>query len=210
MAEYDDRNERERNWRPIPDPTILTTQQLQREISALKEIIFTRLDANDKAVELLHADVTRVPTDTDKAIAHLKELHNERFEGIEKQFSERDTRMTRELEHSQTALEAALLSAEKAVNKQNENFALSIAKSENSTNKQMEQMATLIHTSNGALEGKISDLKDRVTIIEGKTSGQMQAQVTHQTSNSFIIAVFVAAIAFVGFLITIFGKFSAP
>jgi len=210
MAEYDDRNERDRNWRPIPDPTILTTLQLQREISALKEIIFTRLDANDKAVELLHADVTRVPTDTDKAIAHLKELHNERFEGIEKQFSERDTRMTRELEHSQTALEAALLSAEKAVNKQNENFALSIAKSENATNKQMEQQATLIHTSNGALESKISDLKDRVTIIEGKTSGQMQAQVTHQTSNSFIIAVFVAAIAFVGFLITIFGKFSAP
>src|ERR1044071_7880502 len=210
MAEYDDRNERDHSWRPIPDPTILTTQQLQREISALKEIIFTRLDANDKAVQLLHEDVTRVPTDTDKAIAHLKELHNERFEGIEKQFSERDTRMTRELEHNQTALEAALLSAEKAVNKQNENFALSIAKSENSTNKQMEQMATLIHTSNGALEGKISDLKDRVTIIEGKTSGQMQAQVSHQTSNSFIIAVFVAAIAFVGFLITIFGKFTAP
>jgi len=63
MAEYDDKNERERDRRPVPDPTILTTQQLQREVAALKEIIFTRLDANDKAVELLHADVTRVPTD---------------------------------------------------------------------------------------------------------------------------------------------------
>ena len=210
MAEYDDRNERERNWRPIPDPTILTTQQLQREISALKEIIFTRLDANDEAVQLLHEDVTRVPTDTDKQIAHLKELHQEKFESIVKQFGERDARMDREAASNKTSLDAALQAAEKAVNKQNETFALSIAKSENATNKQMEQQATLIHTSNGALESKISDLKDRVTIIEGKTSGQMQAQVTHQTSNSFIIAVFVAAIAFVGFLITIFGKFSAP
>src|ERR1043165_1319156 len=179
----DNRNERDHNWRPIPDPTLLTTQQLQREISALKEIIFTRLDANDKAVQLLHEDVTRVPTDTDKAIAHLRELHDERFESIEKQFSERDTRMTRELEPNQPALEAALLSAEKAVNKQNENFALSIAKSENSTNKQMEQMATLIHTSNGALEGKISDLKDRDTIIEGKTSSQSQAKLRHLDLN---------------------------
>ena len=196
--------------RPIPDPTLLTTQQVQREIASLKEIIFTRLDANDKAVQLLHEDVTRVPTDTDKQIAHLKELHQEKFESIVKQFSERDARMDREAASNKTSLDAALQAAEKAVNKQNETFALSINKSENATNKSMEQMAALIHTSNNALESKISDLKDRVTIIEGKTSGQMQAQVTHQTSNSFIIAVFVAAIAFVGFLITIFGKFSAP
>jgi len=210
MAEYYDKNDRERNWRPIPDPTILTTQQLQREISALKEIIFTRLDAMDKAMVVFSDAITRTPTDVDKQIAHLKELHQEKFESIVKQFGERDARMDREAASNKTSLDAALQAAEKAVNKQNETFALSIAKSENATNKQMEQQATLIHTSNGALESKISDLKDRVTIIEGKTSGQMQAQVTHQTSNSFIIAVFVAAIAFVGFLITIFGKFSAP
>src|SRR6185503_2831523 len=96
MAEYDDKNDREHNWRPIPDPTVLTTQQLQREVAALKEIIFTRLDANDKAVQLLHEDVTRVPTDTDKQIAHLKELHEEKFDSIDQQIKERDARMDRE------------------------------------------------------------------------------------------------------------------
>ena len=210
MAEYDDKNDREHNWRPIPDPTILTTQQLQREISALKEIIFTRLDANDKAVQLLHEDVTRVPTDTDKAIAHLRELHDEMFRSVSNQFKERDIRIEQEGRNIKIAIDVALEAAEKAVNRQNEAFALSIAKSENATNKQIDQQAALIHTSNNALESKISDLKDRVTVIEGKTSGQLAAQVTHQTSNSFIIAVFVAAIAFVGFLITIFGKFTAP
>src|SRR5678815_4018265 len=165
-----------RGSRPIPDPTILTTQQLQREVAALKEVIFTRLDANDKAVQLLHEDVTRVPTDTDKQIAHLKELHEEKFASIVKQFFERDARMDREAASNKTSLDAALQAAEKAVNKQNETFALSINKSENATNKQIEQLGTLINASKGEIEGKISDLKDRVTIIEGKSSGQQVAQ----------------------------------
>src|SRR6185437_2212374 len=184
--------------RPIPDPTILTTQQLQQAIAALKELFSTRLDGIDKATELLHEDVTRVPTETDKAIAHLKELHQEKFESIVKQFSERDARMDREAASNKTSLDAALQAAEKAVNKQNETFALSIAKSEAATNKQIDQQAALIHTSNGALESKISDLKDRVTIIEGKTSGQQSAQTTNQISHSFMVAVFVACVSFAG------------
>jgi hypothetical protein len=189
--------------RPIPDPTVLTTQQLQREVASLKEIIFTRLDANDKAVQLLHQDVTRVPTDTDKQIAHLKELHNEKFISIENQFKERDVRMEQEARNNKISLDAALQAAEKAVNKQNETFALSINKSENATNKQIDQQAALIHTSNNALESKISDLKDRVTIIEGKSSGQIVAQTSTQINHSFLVAVFVACVSFAGLLVVI-------
>jgi len=203
MPNYEEQLHRGGGSRPIPDPTLLTTQQVQREIASLKEIIFTRLDANDKAVQLLHEDVTRVPTDTDKQIAHLKELHQEKFESIVKQFSERDARMDREAASNKTSLDAALQAAEKAVNKQNETFALSINKSENATNKSMEQMAALIHTSNNALESKISDLKDRVTIIEGKTSGQQSAQTTNQISHSFMVAVFVACVSFAGLIVVI-------
>jgi hypothetical protein len=62
------------------DPTILTTRQLVREIASLKELIFTRLDGMDKAISLFNENITRVPTDTDKQIQHLKELHEVRFE----------------------------------------------------------------------------------------------------------------------------------
>jgi len=205
VAESDERFTADR--RPIPDPTVLTTQQLQREVAALKEIIFTRLDANDKAVQLLHEDVTRVPTDTDKQIAHLKELHDEKFQSIENQFKERDVRMEQEARNNKISLDAALQAAEKAVNKQNETFALSINKSENATNKQIDQQAALIHTSNNALESKISDLKDRVTIIEGKSSGQFVAQTSTQISHSFIVAVFVACVSFAGLLVVIVREF---
>ncbi len=31
-------------WRPAPDPTKLTTEQLRREVAMLREILETRLD----------------------------------------------------------------------------------------------------------------------------------------------------------------------
>jgi hypothetical protein len=64
---------------PVPDPTLLTTAALTREISALKELVVTRLDAMDKAQSLFETNLTRVPTDIDKQLSHLKELHASRF-----------------------------------------------------------------------------------------------------------------------------------
>ena len=69
---------------PVPDPTILTTQQLVREIDALKEVIFTRLDGMDEAIKIFNEAITRTPTDTDKQIQHLKSLHETRFDGMDK------------------------------------------------------------------------------------------------------------------------------
>lgn len=66
--------------RPDPDPTTLTTAQLLREIDSLKELVFTRLDGMDTAIKLFNENITRVPTDTDKKIQHLKELHEAAFE----------------------------------------------------------------------------------------------------------------------------------
>lgn len=74
---------------PMPDPTRMTTAQLLMAISSLKELVFTRLDGNDKAMELFNDNITRVPTDTDKQISHLKGLHDSRFEQLERSFNVR-------------------------------------------------------------------------------------------------------------------------
>jgi hypothetical protein len=57
---------------PIPDPTRLTTAQLYREIYNLQDMLTIRLDAMDKAQTIFSENLTRVPTDTDKQITHLK------------------------------------------------------------------------------------------------------------------------------------------
>jgi hypothetical protein len=158
---------------PIPDPTLLTQQQIFREIGALRELVFTRLDAMDKAVELFKADLVRVPTDTDKQVSQLRDLHqekldsirtlmDEKFHSVATQFAERDVRVEETAKSTKVAVDAALQAAEKAVEKQNEAFSLSIAKSEAATIKQIDQQAELLRTATGALDDKISDGKDRL------------------------------------------------
>jgi len=80
MPDSDENEEmRDHDRRPIPDPTVLTTRQLLREVTALKELVGTRLDAMDKAQALFENNLSRVPTETDRQIQHLKELHGVRF-----------------------------------------------------------------------------------------------------------------------------------
>ena len=78
---------------PDSDPTMLTFAMVQREMLALKEVIFTRLDGMDRAIVIFNDAITRTPTYTDKQISHLKALHEERFEAIAQGFTERDRLM---------------------------------------------------------------------------------------------------------------------
>ena len=204
------------------DPTRLTTEQLYREIAALKEMVFTRLDGMDKAVSLFKDDITRVPTVLDKEIEHLKEkvmerfdqsdkrfdgvmrqsveLVNEKFSGVQTQFKERDTRVEQTAKDTKIAVDAALQAAKELYGKQNEAFSASIAKSESATSKQIDQQGQLIITSTGALNDKVTDLKDRLTGIENRTLGN-KAQHDEGRSNIGVILGVVSIVISVGFLI---------
>lgn len=67
--------------RPIPDPTILTTEQLHREIGALRELVETRLDglaalSNERLRALeqrMTSDKTTAETAVNAALAAQKE-----------------------------------------------------------------------------------------------------------------------------------------
>jgi hypothetical protein len=199
-------------WTPRPDPTLLTTQQLVREISALKEqlvreidaqkeIVFTRLDGMDKAIELFNDNITRVPTDTDKQISHLRELHDEKFKSIATQFQERDIRSEQGARDNKAAIESALLAAKEQVSQQNQNSALSISKSEAASAKQFDQIAALLQTTTGALSDKIDDIKDRLTHLEGKGVGQNAATTTQRAAQTTQLASSNNAIAIVAIVI---------
>ena len=88
---------------PRPDPSRLTTDQLRRELSALREILTARLDAMDTATALLSETVNRTPTQIQTEIAHVRELMTEKlttlggsatekFSSIDLQFHEIDRR----------------------------------------------------------------------------------------------------------------------
>ena len=80
--------------RPFPDPTDATTQQLFREISSLRDSVIAHSDSNrsvmearidgmSKAVEVFQADLTRVPTQLDRAVTGLRELIDSRIHNLD-------------------------------------------------------------------------------------------------------------------------------
>jgi hypothetical protein len=159
--------------RPVPDPTLLTTEGIRREVGMLRELLETRLDGMDRAMALFQENITRVPTDVDKQVGHLKALHEEKFLSIEVQFRERDVRTEQTSRDSKVAVDAALQAAKEAVGEQNRSSALAIAKSETATVKQIDQQGLLIATATSGLNDKIDDLKARLTLMEGRGSGML-------------------------------------
>lgn len=208
--------------RPDPDPTTLTTAQLLRELAALadrmtiridgdRNTVNARLDAMDHAQNLFDQYLQRMTTIGDREIAHLREVHEEKFASIGKQFIERDTRVEQTARDTKVAVDAALQAAEKAVGKQNESFALSINKSEAATTKQIDQQAMNLQTTATGLDGKIDDVKERLTRLEGEALGVLTADAkqsskmsTNQTSTGLIIGVIGAVVAVVSVLIAVF------
>jgi hypothetical protein len=136
----------------------------------------------EKAVEVFHADLTRVPTLLDRSITGLRELLEqivfteieklkgqldtnraetaEKFAGVAAQFSERDTRTDQRAGDTKLAVDAAFAAAKEAT-----------AKIEAGFTKQIDGMVTIIDTKTSNLDGRISDVKDMVTNMTGRSKG---------------------------------------
>ena len=184
----------------VTDPTTLTTQALLREISNLKELMETRLNAMDKAMVLLQDFANRSPTISviEERVTSIAKVVEEKFGSIQMQFKERDTRTDQTSRDAKTAVDAALQAAKEAVSESNKSAALAIAKSEMSTIKSIDQIASLIQNIVKASDDKFSDLKDRMTTIEGRGgSGAGNGQ-------GAMVAYLLAALGLVGTLIGIF------
>lgn len=194
-----------RNSHGDPDPSALTTQAILREIASLKELVFTRIDAMDKAMVLFNDNIVRVPTDVDKQVGNLHRLIDEQFNvvdrrfettgeqfrGIQVQFSERDDRVSESATAATTAVNAALQAQKEAA-----------GKSEQGTAEQLNQLRLLLQTAASGLGDKNDDLKERVTRIESFGIGTTAATTTHQVDRGFstyvlfaVVSALIAAVA---------------
>lgn len=186
-------------------PETLTPEQVWREVNALKELIFTRLDALDKATELFHTDITRVPTDVDRQVSAAKDLISAemdgtsryfeekftgveiKFEGVEAHFAQSDILRDKTAEQGGVALSAALQAAKEAVGEQNKSFALSIDKSEKATAEQIAALRLNYETALLGLNKTIDDLKERVVRAESLGQGaHLQRTDTNQQVGMFV------------------------
>jgi hypothetical protein len=195
--------------KPIPDPSRLTTEQLYREIAALRDVVETRLTAMDLAVTLAREDYNRQPTAIERAISHLRDQLGARLDGMDKirdlrfaavvdQFKERDHRV-----------EAALSGTQELAAQHNATSAIAITKSEGNTIKQLDQIMVQIATQDKAHAGLFADIKERLYRIEGKELGKTDTEKSHRDNTSLYIALAVAIVSFLSLAIGAVGLFIA-
>jgi len=175
---------------PVPDPTRLTTQLVDRALAAFREVMETRLAGMDLATKLATSDIDKLSSrasesdqhirdDMDRQLEALREfllehinrvsdVASEKFSGIDTRFMERDARTAQAADESRISLDAALAAAKEAVSEQNKANTLAIGKSEAATQKQIDAMAAQMNTQNKALEDKIADLKGRADRAPGE------------------------------------------
>lgn len=205
MDEFDNNGPAKMSSKPDPDPTVATTAQLLREIRHLKEfvatrfeVVDTRFNGMDKAMDLLQRASDKVPSETDIKVANLKQVQDQRFNSIDLQFQERDIRTKQSTESATVAVGAALQAAKEAVGKQQESNDRAIAKSEASTTKQIDQLGVLIASLDKTLSEKIDDTKKRLSVLDGRGAGL-----------SSIGALVMVAVAIVSAVVLIANYFSA-
>lgn len=160
------------------DPTAATTAQTQREIATLREILEARLDGMDRAIiltqqypTLLDRAVDAIKAEIEAAISTLRDLHGEKFNAIGVQFAERDIRQERTSQDRKDAIYAELESQKAAVKLLNDSNTQAIGKSEAAFTKQIDSLDRSLQAIAKASDDKIGDLKDRLTIIEGRSQG---------------------------------------
>jgi hypothetical protein len=183
------------NWLPRPDPTLLTTAQLLRELGALRELIEARLDGMDRATALLSETVNRTPTVIQTEISHVRELLDERFAGVGRQFGERDIRTKQADEASKEALSAALLSAKELVAQQNDANTTKAEKTEQNFTKQIDN----------ALD-RIGEIKERIDRGEGGAAGAAGTRTEQRLNIGVLIGIAGVLIAVVSIILLALKK----
>jgi hypothetical protein len=203
--------------RPVPDPTILTTQQLLRELSSLRELLTARLDAMDKATALLSETINRTPTAIHTAVTNIRNVYDERFQSVERlsqerlasialQFRERDVRTDQAAIANASALAAALQAAKEAVAEQANAAAQAAAKTESSFTKQIDQIQVQLSTVVKGFDDKLTDLKERIDRGEGADTGSNATRTERRLDAGQLISGLAVLVAVIGLLIVIFRK----
>jgi hypothetical protein len=156
--------------RPVPDPTLLTTEQLLREINNLASIMNSKMEVIE----------TR-----QKGFEKVSDVQNS---SIREQFAAIEAWRKEQKLDTKTAVDAALQAAEKAVREQTVASEKAITKSETSATEQSKQQYATFTASLKGVVDTVADLKDRVGTIEAIKIGGQEMKSTARLDLGMIVS----------------------
>ena len=184
---------------PRPDPSTLTTAQLIREIAALRELLELKSEGKQELFDMrvAHVDeatkriillLDRIPVLIEKEVESLRTLQDEKFRGVDKQFTERDTRVDEGAKANQIKVDAAFSAQKEAVGEQNKSYKEASEKTERGFEKRIDEQKVLLGEVRKGLDDKIEgvrkavddkfeDLKDRIVNRADKGKDDSRANI---------------------------------
>jgi len=169
---------------PVPDPTSLTTEQLDRTISALKEVLETRLGG-------------------------MEEVTDEKFISVNERFALVERQRVEQKEDTKAAVDAAFSAAKEAVREQTNASERAIAKSETATKEQLNQLTNTFDTAIRGVTGSLDDIKERVGKIESIRQGASERKEEGRATISSTTAVVGAIVGVLVLILTIVALYAA-
>lgn len=173
---------------PVPDPTFLTNELVDKANAALREVLEAKIDGNaalvkgqfesaDKAIKLLEKWRDELPGIIRNEVGHLKDLHEEKFARIEEAIeavkglmNEKFSSVGTQFASGGTALSAALQAQKEQAASTNESNTKASEKMEGNFTKLLQQGSETIQIMKSSLELQINDLKSRLDKGEGRSS----------------------------------------
>ena len=193
--------------RPTPDPTVLTTEQLLREIGNVANLLRSENNALSLEAAGGRAAITMRMDDLQRQIGSRSEATESRFDIIEKQRVEQkqdnEKAVQAALLAAEKAVQAALLAQKEAVREQTAASALAINKSESSTAAQQSQQYATITAELKAVTDRLGEQGTRLTTIESVKSGVTESRNTQRSDTGVIVSVVVLMIGLVSLVLAI-------
>lgn len=131
---------------PVPDPTVLTTEQLLREMEGLRRLTDAKLLAAD-------------------------DLNMERFRAVERLLEQSENQRIEQKSDTKLAVDAALAAQKEAVREQTLASGIAISKSETGNANQLQQLRETFTTAVAGMELRLVDVKDRIVQVEATRRG---------------------------------------
>jgi hypothetical protein len=162
---------------PVPDPTILTTEQLERAIAGLRDLLETQIRSVDEACTL-------------------------RFDTVKGQFILVELQRVEQKADTKAAVDAALTAQKEAVREQTAAGDLSIAKSEAAMTKQLDQLSVTFTTAIKAVSDTLVDVKSRLDRIESAKQGGQEFRIERRESLASFYALIATVVGVAGLIVT--------
>jgi hypothetical protein len=167
---------------PVPDPTLLTTQALEKSIAALKELMEVRIKSleetlgrlqreQDSHLEVVVAETKHLRELIGAEVGKLTCVTNEKFARIDMQLVERDKRNDAQFIALAEAAALALQAQKDLFNSHNEATAMAVGKSEKGMADSIQQLQALFDSDSRAKSEKIDDIRTRLNTGESRSKG---------------------------------------